>query len=197
LYELGNQSMGAFDIIAQSSQVCRELSSVSSATVHLVILKGERAVFVNKITSPYSMVTYSEIGKTAPAYCIASGKVLLAYLPPSDLDQVLEKIEFKAFTQYSITSKDELVDHLYVIRTQGYAEDTEEYERGVCCVSAPVRRFDGQVVAAVSVSQLVASKTEEKWQIIIQQVQQAAAKISKNLGYRGLEQGHEKMELEY
>ncbi len=89
-----------------------------------------------------------------PAHCIASGKVLLAYLPLGMLNEILDRKPLEASTEKTITNKGILLKQLETIRLQGYATEFEEYEQGVCCVAAPIRRFDGQIAAALSITSL-------------------------------------------
>jgi IclR family acetate operon transcriptional repressor len=45
-----------------------------------------------------------------------------------------------------------LKEHLKTVRTQGYAIDDEEKERGIRCVAAPIFNETGKAVAAISIS---------------------------------------------
>ena len=87
-----------------------------------------------------------EIGQSLPLHCTALGKVLLAF---GDL-QVPESL--KSYTPYTILDKDELRQHLEIIRQQGYALDNEEFDLGVRCLAVPVFDFQGAVIAAVGIS---------------------------------------------
>lgn len=182
LFQLGMQSIQSYDILEQASEACRRISAQSQETVHLVVLNGKRAVFINKI-SQRNLDLYSGIGKAAPAHCLASGKVLLAGLPPAELEQLLADYSLESFTANTITDKPALVKQLAQVRRQGYAMDLEEFELGVRCVSAPIYRFDGQIAAALSISMLAANTNEEKLINMVQVVKQGAAEISRNLGY--------------
>ncbi len=184
LFQLGMQSIQSFDILEQASEVCRRISNLSQETVHLVVLNGNRAIFINKV-SQGNLVTYSGVGKTAPPHCIASGKALLAYLPKDDLERILADYPFESYTANTIVNRDELVKQLEIIRRLGYATDLEEFELGVSCVAAPIYRYDGLVTATLSITMLAANLNEEKRQKMINLVIQGANEISTNLGYPG------------
>jgi DNA-binding IclR family transcriptional regulator len=54
--------------------------------------------------------------------------------------------------QQRIRTIDQLVAEMRRIATHGYAKVDEEFEEGLVGVSAPVRDFRGQIVAAINVS---------------------------------------------
>ncbi|WP_112324424.1 IclR family transcriptional regulator [Oceanibium sediminis] len=68
----------------------------------------------------------------------ASAKLLMSYLPPSELDPIVEGIDFRKRTERTITNKEELLKDLEEIRTKGYALDEEEYADDLCCIAVPV-----------------------------------------------------------
>ena len=77
----------------------------------MVLDKGE-AVFVNKLATFPTLVTYSYIGKRCHAHCLASGKILLAYLPQDELDDIIKQKGLPRYTDNTITDVKELKEHL-------------------------------------------------------------------------------------
>lgn len=74
----------------------------------------------------------SPVGTAFPVHCTAHGKVLLAALPATMLEQVLDEPLEKRTA--STLSRQLLREQLVTIRQQGYAVDREEHARGVCGV---------------------------------------------------------------
>jgi IclR family acetate operon transcriptional repressor len=70
------------------------------------------------------------------------------------------------------------------VRARGYAISDEELEPGLIAVAAPVREFDGGVVAALSVSAPVARMTRDRLAAAAGECVAAAAGLSAALGYR-------------
>jgi DNA-binding IclR family transcriptional regulator len=184
LFEIGNHILQSQDLHSRSMQVLQELHKKTGETVHLVVLDKGDAVFVNKLDRYKSLVTYSAIGKRAPAYCLASGKVLLSYLPQDELESILKHKEMKQFTKNTITDINLLKEQLSEIRKRGIAFDFEELEPGINCVAASVRNYTGQAVAAVSVSGKITNLNNERLITLAREVSEAAQKISENMGYR-------------
>ena len=52
----------------------------------------------------------------------------------------------------TITDKQKLIEELNKIEQEGFALDREENEKDVRCIAAPLRNYQGKVVAAVSIS---------------------------------------------
>lgn len=108
--------------------------------VYITRKKGKQAVNVD---------TYS--GKRVKLHCTALGKAILAELPESRVEAILDRHGLPGRTENTITDREELMAELESVREQGYAYDREERILGLRCVAAPVV-VDGDVLAALSVS---------------------------------------------
>jgi DNA-binding IclR family transcriptional regulator len=77
-----------------------------------------------------------------------------------------------------------LLKELRVIRERGYGLDEEEREKGVCCVAAPIRNHNGEVVAAISVAGPSQRMPKElAGSTVAMAAMNAAAAISIDLGF--------------
>lgn len=85
------------------------------------------------------------------AHARASGKLFLAHLPTEALDAYLEDHPLERLTGNTLTDRASLDANLAGIRSQGYSVEEEEFQHGVCCVSAPVLDA-GVVIAAFTIS---------------------------------------------
>lgn len=52
-------------------------------------------VYIHKIDSMYNLRMYSRIGRRNPLYSTAIGKVLLAWRDRSEVEQILDGVEYK------------------------------------------------------------------------------------------------------
>jgi DNA-binding IclR family transcriptional regulator len=88
-----------------------------------------------------------------PAYCTATGKVLLSALGPDEFDDYLQTIEMQSFTPRTLTSKAELRREVRTVREKGFALDLEEFVPNLCCVAIPLPDHNGGApVAAISIA---------------------------------------------
>lgn len=101
---------------------------------------------------------FTRVGMQLEAYCSGMGKVLLAHLPEAEREVYLAGGPFVALTERTIVDPARLREELEAVRVQGFAIDDEEIAHGLRCLAVPLRRSDGKVLAAISVSQAVSSR---------------------------------------
>ena len=182
LIKLGDLVSNSIDIIDIAHPIIDEVSQNLDETVHLSRLENNELIYMDKVESHQSIRIFTTIGSRMPAYCTGMGKALLAFSDLDKLDELLPE-EFHAFTPNTITDKKILIEELYRIREKGYAIDNEESDMGLRCVAAPVFDHTGNAKYALSVSGPTIRMTEEKVEIIVKVVKDAAKKISQKLGY--------------
>ncbi|MCC6178906.1 MAG: IclR family transcriptional regulator [Chloroflexi bacterium] len=129
-----------------------ELARRTGFSAVLGVLRDGASVVVDRVAPRTVRSHQSEIGFRVPAYAAGNGKVVLASLPPSELDAYLEQTRFHAFTERTIVDPAALHEHLAQVRKQGFAITDGEWIPGVRSVSAPIRNFNGDVIAGVGIS---------------------------------------------
>ena len=94
--------------------------------VDLVVLDAGQVINLEQFVPPERQVKdIGRVGRRTCPHCTAAGKVLLASLPPEELEQALPD-ELVRFTAHTITDRDRLVQELARVRRRGYAEAREE-----------------------------------------------------------------------
>lgn len=101
---------------------------------------------------------FTRIGMQLEAYCSGMGKVLLAHLSEAERELYLASGPFVSLTERTIIDPARLREELNAVRIQGFAIDDQEVAHGLRCMAVPLRRGDGKVLAAVSVSQALSSR---------------------------------------
>lgn len=152
LFELGALVDASSDLKTRLHPVLAGLAAASGETIHLAVLDGAEIVYLDKFDSPLPVAAYSRIGGRAPAYCVASGKAMLAALRLDAAALHARLGTLVAHTPYSLVELPHLVAELARTRRQGYAENREEWRLGVCGLGAPVFNALGEPVAAVGMS---------------------------------------------
>lgn len=183
LFEFGSKAIATLDLREHSRPYLTRLLQETQETVHLCVLDFEDVVYLEKMEPERSVRMASRVGRRHPAYCTAVGKAMMAELPESELEEILEQTELKPITPRTITSAEVLKKELKLIRGRGYAVDDEEIEEGVRCVAAAVRDHSGRTVAAVSVSGPSFRLTESKIPAVAECVGRAAMQLSAELGF--------------
>lgn len=151
-------------------------------TVNLAVLtRVGKVMFIHRESGSYAMQMNIPFANEREAYCMASGKVMLAWLDENALKDYIKTIRFCVFTPSTITSVPSLWAKLTQIRAQGYAEDAEESEIGLTCYAAPIFDYDDKCVAAISISGATFRMIENR-DNLVSDVQKTARAISLALG---------------
>lgn len=131
------------------------LRSVTDGTLHLAILEGGDVIYIERREGPGAIELFRSIGSRNAAHCTSSGKVLLAYLPLEERDQVVGRLRLTPRTRRTITSPTEFLAELDRVRAQGFAENHGESAVGMYSIAAPIHDSQGRTVASVSVAMYV------------------------------------------
>jgi IclR family transcriptional regulator, KDG regulon repressor len=150
LWELGQQIYSHLDIPSEARLVLRRLVQQTGESAHIAIFDDQGIVYLDRVETDNPVRAYTAIGGRAPAYCTASGKILLAYQPEDVLNAVCKAA--RRHTPDTITESAALTKALAVARQRGFATNLGEYRENVAGLAAPVRSVDGSVLAAVGIS---------------------------------------------
>ncbi|WP_198668011.1 IclR family transcriptional regulator [Saliphagus sp. LR7] len=107
----------------------------------------------------------------------AIGKAMMAFLPQSKVDAIIETHGLPQSTSNTLNDYDTLCERLRSIKERGYARDDEESVPGLRCVAAPIKTRDGDVFGAISVSGPVSGLKGEFWKETLPEEVQNCANI--------------------
>jgi IclR family KDG regulon transcriptional repressor len=141
------------DFRARAQRHMSRVADRFGRTMHLAALDSGQVLYLEKVEPPRAApIAVSGVGLRQPAHCTAVGKVLLAYAGEPGVRAAVQRDALARRTRHTITTLDRLEEELAQVRDLGYAHDIEEGVRDLCCVAAPVRDAQGDVLAAVSIS---------------------------------------------
>lgn len=155
-----------------------ELAARVRSVVQLGTFENDMVTYRIK-TGRGASALFTRIGMQLEAYCSGMGKVLLAHLPETERDFYLAGGPFVALTGRTITDPDLLRAELDAVRVQGFAIDDEEVSPGLRCMAVPLRRGDGKVLAAISVSQAISSRHRVPDALLLDLLTQVAQAIER------------------
>jgi len=182
LVRLAGAVVAELDLARASRSVLQELATRTGETVNLAILQGEQVVNIDQIAAPNLVVNVNWVGKQTPLHATSNGKVLLAYLTEDERRRLLDR-SLPRLTPRTITDPRILEKQLHRVLTDGYAFTLEELELGLNAVAAPVYAADGRVQAAVSVAGPSYRVTPQRLSDLGEMTKDAAAAISRRMGY--------------
>ncbi|MGC0145020.1 IclR family transcriptional regulator [Pseudactinotalea sp. Z1732] len=152
IWEAGQRFKRSREVTIRTRQYLLAAQRTLGETIQLGILDDLDIVYIDKVEGTRPLRLVSEVGGRLPAYVTAIGKVLLAELPAQQLLDRFAGETLEGYTEETITSGDELIEHLGTVHRCGYATDHGEYSPGVFCVAVPIRDANGRAVAAMSCS---------------------------------------------
>jgi len=120
LFELSQTLLDTTEFRVEARSVMEELVRCWKETVHLAVLDGVQAVYVEKLQpTPAVKIWISRAGARLPAHCSGVGKVLLAHCEWEYVAELLEDQGMPALTPNTITNLDDLADELERVRERG------------------------------------------------------------------------------
>lgn len=179
---MGLRVLDRLDYLRVAQPLLRELNQKTQETVHMAILQGDRAISIEKFSSPQPVGLDPRLGRLMPLHSTGVGKTLLAF--QREEPEILRDLPLERHTAHTITTLPELRKELARIREQGYALDEEETVVGLRCVAGPLLDHLGQIVAAFSVAGPSTRMTPERTPEIARLVKETSREISYRLGYK-------------
>ncbi|HXF83295.1 MAG TPA: IclR family transcriptional regulator [bacterium] len=187
-FRLGMAFLAQTHVRDAALPVIHALARETGETVNLNVVIDRQRVCIEKVESTHDIRHAVELGRPMPLYAGASGKVLLAHLPDSDIEAVLAS-GLERLTDRTVVDPRRLRRHLATIRRQGIAVTSDERVEGASAVSAPVRDASGRVVAGLTISGPTYRFTPERVRRFAALVREGAQTISAALGYAAAVRG--------
>ena len=144
-----------------------------SETVNLMVRLGTQTRFLHTVESTQILRVGDRQGTILPAWKTSGGKALLAELPDTQLSALLRAAAGRPPDGITDGERRSLVSELRRVREQGYAENIEETESGVCAVGVCVRDPAGEALAALSVSAPSVRYTPDRARLFIRELRDA------------------------
>ena len=150
-------------------------------TINLVVRLGPQTRFLHTVESARVLRVGDRQGTILPAWKTSGGKVLLAELPDAQLTALLRGTNGRPPEGMTAAERRALVSQLRLVRDQGYAENIEESESGVCAIGVCVRDKAGDPVAALSVSAPCVRYTPERSRVFLRELRTTVAKAQDDI----------------
>ncbi|MGO1225551.1 MAG: IclR family transcriptional regulator [Brachybacterium sp.] len=171
------------DLTAVGGTVCDALAEQLGETVNLAVYRSGAAVNLYQAQGARTVALHNWVGDATVLHATSSGKVLLAHLPLAQSEAVLAG-DLERFTAQTIVEADVLRAQLQEAAVRGWAVAEEEFEEGLNAVAAAIYGPEGSVIAALSAAGPAYRLGRGRLPEVAEQVQQAAAEISRRLEHR-------------
>jgi len=138
------------------TKIAQPILDVISERTHesasIAVLDSQDAVFVARSTHRRSLANGLGVGARLPAYCSATGRVLLSDMPKDEVKFLLNRMTRPPVTPRTLTGLKEIMREIDLVRTRGYALNDQELEIGLRSIAVPLRTGRGELIAALSLS---------------------------------------------
>lgn len=188
LIHLGNLASNQLQLPELFHFRLEKLAELTGETSSLVILDGDKAVYIDQVPSKSMIRSFPGVGSSVFLHCTAVGKILLSGMPREKAERIIERSPLPALTYKTIVDPQALLKQIEEIKLKDYAIDDEETELGGRCIASPVRNSRGETIAAVGISGPSSRITPERIPELAKIVIEVAREISSELSLPSLAQ---------
>ena len=183
LLEISGTALRKLNFLNISRPYLLNLRDETGESAFLAVLDGQNTVVVDWERSYFNAHINVTIGKMVPAYCTGTGKAILSFLPPDELEVYLSELQIETYTEKTIPDKETLRAVLKETAERGYGMSFGEYDNDIVVAAAPIFNVQNRVIASCAIAALASrvkkvSQVEEYGEL----VKKAASEISRKLG---------------
>jgi DNA-binding IclR family transcriptional regulator len=181
LLELGYAARQQISLPRVARPHLERLAESTGDTVHLGIMDGNKALYLDKLPGRRRIEISSRVGERHPLCVTGLGKALL-------LDRTEDEWRSLFHAERGMGAQSASAFHTWLegmrrYRAGGYSFDLEENEDRIRCVGAPLRDETGKIVAAISVASVAQYMDDQRMADLSSTVRDTAAAISRDLGF--------------
>jgi DNA-binding IclR family transcriptional regulator len=152
LVDLAAQA-GGTSLARAAGGVLKRLANQTGETAAMAVVRGGALTYVSEAVAE-AVVSVTWQGRPVSLHATSTGKVLLAFSPPEEAEELLALPRggrLQRYTSTTITSRAALRKELARVRERGFAVCRGEFEESAWGVSAPVLDVAGRPVAVLSI----------------------------------------------
>jgi DNA-binding IclR family transcriptional regulator len=180
LLQLGAMAQAQIDLIQVARDYLERLSSSTGDTVHMGVLDGDQALYLDKVPGRRRITISSRVGDRQPLSSTGLGKALMLDHPPA---YWMERFERDQEAGSHPADPGLWRERMGSYAAAGRAFDLEENEDQIRCVAAPIRDVAGKIVGAISVSSAAQYMDDQRMVELTTEVVDTARAISAELGW--------------
>lgn len=151
ILELGFSALSSMTFSQIAQPIMEELADALDEMCLAAVLDGEWVVYVNRTSTQRVISVDLDVGSRLPAFCMSTGRVLLAALPDEALDRWLDELQPVKYNERTIVSKRKLREEILAARKAGWSIVDQEYEIGFGSLSVPILDRAGETIAALNI----------------------------------------------
>jgi IclR family transcriptional regulator, pca regulon regulatory protein len=181
IMRLGHAYLESARLPRQVQPFLQRIVAGTQEIAYLAVLDGEDAVYIARGGSPRHMFEGYMLGTRVPAQVTAAGMAILSVLGEAALNEWLVQHALRAFTSFTISSKDQLRSELKRCRRQGWALSEQQLELNHRGIAVPLLDRNNEVHGAISITMPINQEASEDAVKRVLPVLQEAARGLRNL----------------
>lgn len=150
--EVGGSTRKSMEFYQVAEPEVKSLADETGELANLLVEEQGMGVYLMRSKGEEAVDLDTHAGLRTHLHTTALGKAILAYLPDSRVEEIIEQHGLEQKTPNSIGSREELFETLEGVRDRGYAVDDGERLEGLRCIAAPVKDSSDEVLGAISVA---------------------------------------------
>jgi len=155
---LGYAYMAATPIGEIAQPYLDDVTRETGESCSMAVLDGTDIAYITHSRTNRLLMLGIHVGARLPAITTSMGRVLLANMPPNELDAFLDNIKIESKTDRTLTDTARIRDELRIARRQDYYVLDQELENGLRSVAVPVRsQHSGRPISAINIATNIAT----------------------------------------
>ena len=126
-------------ILSLASPVLHEISDLTGETAIIAKQEGTTVLYLEVVEPNRTLRFTAYAGQIKPMHSAASGRALLALLPPDEREQVLAQLELCAYSPYTVTDLEKLRKTISEGERLGYHVAIGEYQPDTTAIATGFR----------------------------------------------------------
>ncbi|HKV57960.1 MAG TPA: IclR family transcriptional regulator [Ktedonobacteraceae bacterium] len=182
LLRLGAMVAQGIDIRSRTLPHLRWLKERTGENSELYIRTNESRVAIEVVRSPHNLATFVDIGAPLPLHVGAGGKVLLAWLPDKEQNEIIMASAAR-YSNYPLRDMQALKNSLAQIHARGWAVSEGERAADIGAVASPIFDVNRQVAGAMVLAAPLVRLGAREQAAYVPLVCEAARHASLDMGY--------------
>ena len=183
-FSYGQSVRNRYDVYEAATPIVDDLVEETGEMGWLMTHQRGRVMYLYGRAGRTNVNANTLIGSWAHMHCNSGGKAILAHLPESAVDDVVERYGLPARTANTITERDELTAELERVREQGYALNLGEDLEGIHAVGVPLL-FEEEIHGALAVAGPAHRVSRERCEDeLAERLKASTNDVELNLAYR-------------
>lgn len=140
-----------FSVIDKIKPIMKEITEQTGESIFLTWREQYDGVTLAIVESSESIKYSVSIGTRTPLYVGASCKVMMAFLPKEEQQEIIDQ-GLTQFTKNTTTNEEKLKEELQIIKDQNWSYTCGEYSDDVFGLGVPIFDQDGNIIASITIA---------------------------------------------